>query len=309
MGHDEMRIVSLLPSGTETVAALGLADNLVGRSHECDYPPDVSVLPVCTSSRIDTTGTSRDIDTAVRETMANALSLFEVDTTQLAALRPTHIITQDQCAACAISLKDVEAAISGMINTDVQIISLEAARIGDVWAGIRRLGRELGVDAEDLSRRITRRIAKIAMRSGALGHDDDAPRVAMIEWIEPVMVAGNWVPELVSIAGGESVLAELGEPSHEIALEALSDADPDIIIFAPCGFALPRAAGEAREVVDSEQWKSLRAVRTGRCFAADGNAHFNRPGPRLIESVEILTEILHPGDFDFGHQGIAWRQL
>ena len=126
MGHDEMRIVSLLPSGTETVAALGLADNLVGRSHECDYPPDVSVLPVCTSSRIDTTGTSRDIDTAVRETMARALSLFEVDTTQLAALRPTHIITQDQCAACAVSLKDVEAAISGMSRTDWWLATIRA---------------------------------------------------------------------------------------------------------------------------------------------------------------------------------------
>ncbi|MDG2270047.1 MAG: cobalamin-binding protein, partial [Alphaproteobacteria bacterium] len=219
MGHDEMRIVSLLPSGTEAVAALGLANALVGRSHECDYPPEVSTLPVCTSSRIDTTGTSSAIDTAVREMMARALSLFEVDAAQITALHPTHIVTQDQCAACAVNLKDLEAALREMADTEVRVLSLEAARLGDVWAGIRSLGRELNVDAEDLTRSITRRIAKIAMRSGALGHDEDAPRVATIEWIEPVMVAGNWVPELVSIAGGESVLAELGEPSHEIAME------------------------------------------------------------------------------------------
>lgn len=305
----DLRIVSLVPGATETVAALGLLDNLVGRSHECDVPPEVSELPVCTHSRIDPGASSRDIDRAVREAAAQALSIFEVDTDLLRGLRPTHIITQDQCAVCAVSLEDVRAALNDAMGRDTELIALHPARLGDVWADIRRIGEALETDAESLTRSITRRIAGIAMRSGAMGDDGNAPQVAMVEWADPLMIAGNWVPEIVSIAGGESVLAELGTPSTKTTLDALGEADPDVIVFAPCGFALPRAAGEARKLIESAAWADLRAVQTGRCFAADGNAHFNRPGPRLVQSVEIMAEILHPEEFDFGHQGMAWRQL
>lgn len=310
---NDVRIVSLLPGATETVAALGLLDKLVGRSHECDMPPEIAALPVCTSERIDSSAPSAEIDRSVRETIANALSLFEVDRELLAELAPTHVITQDQCDVCAVSLDEVRKALSELAGDEIDIISLQPARLGDIWADIRRIGTTLGpqaaAEAEACTRAITRRIAKIAMHSVALGHEADAPRVAMVEWLEPVMIAGNWVPEIVSIAGGESVLASLGAPSETVTVDAIAEADPDVVVFAPCGFALPRAAGEARQLLETPDWQGLRAVRDGRCYAADGNAHFNRPGPRLVQSVEIMAEILQPGEFDFGHQGMAWRQL
>lgn len=305
MNRKELRIASLVPSATEIVAALGLTDRLVARSHECDWPPDVEDLPVCTRPRFEPVGTSAEINQRVTELLDAALGVYALELDVLKAARPTHIVTQDQCDVCAVRLADVEDAAKTVLEHPTPIISLQPARLGDVWADIRRVGKALGADAESVTRDITRRIARIAMQSAQLAE----PRVATIEWADPLMTAGNWVPEMIDIAGGKSLFGEPGAHSPYLTFEALQAAEPEVIIFMPCGYDLAKTEAEARELLAQPEWRSLPAVRDGRVYATDGNAYFNRPGPRLVDSVEILAEILHPERFDFGHQGVGWRPL
>ena len=307
MSAAEPRIVTLLPSATEIVAALGLDAQLGGRAHECDWPPEVAALPVCTRPRLALDGSSSDIDRQISEFVGHAASIYEIDRDMLRALQPTHIVTQDQCEVCAVNLKDVEAALAEDIGNAVEIISLSPLRLGEVWASIRHAGRALGVDADPYCRTLTGRIARIAAAGMEL--PGAPPSVATIEWSDPLMAAGNWLPELVAIAGGNNLFGDAGEHSPRLEFDDLRAVEPDILIFMPCGYDLAKTAEDAEQLLQAPTWAALAAVRDGRAFAVDGNAYFNRPGPRLVESVEILAEICHPESHDFGYEGSAWRRL
>lgn len=305
---DAQRIVSLLPSATEIVFAVGAGDRLVGRSHECDFPPGVSNLPACTSARINSAADSGIIDREVKGLIANALSIYEVDVPLLEKLSPDLIVTQDQCDVCAVSREDVEAALSSMTKTATKLISLTALNLAGVWADIERTADavEMTVAGQIALKNLQDRTAVIANRAQTL---DRRPSVVCIEWTDPLMVAGNWVPELIDLAAGIDLLGKAGAHSPYVDWETLRRADPDIIIGMPCGFGLERTRQEMDRIADKNDWGSLKAVREGQVFITDGNQYFNRPGPRLVESLEILAEIFRPEIFDFGHRGRGWERF
>jgi iron complex transport system substrate-binding protein len=302
------RIVSLIASATEIVCALGFEDQLVGRSHECDYPPGVRRLPVCTRPRIDVHVSSAEIDRQIKSMVSGALSIYAVDEALLQELEPTVIVTQSQCEVCAVSLRDVERAVCALLQLCPRIVSLKPDSLADVYHDIEQVA--LALDAyhqgTELVGRLQQRIAAIASRAAALAH---RPTVACIEWIDPLMAAGNWVPELVERAGGVNLFGRAGTHSPWMTWEQLRDADPDAIVLMPCGFDLARTLLDVPILQAREGWNELRAVRAGRVFVTDGNQYFNRPGPRLVESLEILAEVLHPGAFAFGHEGTAWQRI
>lgn len=301
------RVVSLLPSATEIVAALGCADRLVARSHECDFPAHVDRLPALTAPKLALEGSSGTIDRRVKEILSQALSVYRVDAERLRALAPDLIVTQSQCEICAVSLTDVEAAVREWSGQPVDIVSLQAMDLAGVWTDIARVAGALGRPAvgEAVIADGQRRIAAIAETARGL----QRPTIACIEWIEPLMSAGNWVPELVELAGGRNLFGIAGEHSPWLAMDALIEADPDVIAVMPCGFDLARNRAEMATLSADPRWRGLRAVTAGRVHLTDGNQFFNRPGPRLVESLEILAEILHPDRFDFGHRGTAWEDL
>lgn len=301
-----MRVISLIASATEIVCALGRERDLVGRSHECDFPPSVARLPVCTSPAFAVEGSSLRIDRALKDRLRGGLSAYEVDDELLARLQPDLILTQAQCEVCAVSLKDVEEALARRSAARARVLSLSPSRLDDVFADIRRVGEALGEKhgAEDFALALRRRMRLLAERAERLPKRS----VACVEWIEPLMAAGNWTPELVAMAGGTDPLGKPGEHSPWLRPDALRRADPDAIVVAPCGFGLVKTRLEARALERLPGWKELSAVRSGNVFLADGSQFFNRPGPRLAETLEILAEILHPKEFSFGHQGPAWRR-
>jgi iron complex transport system substrate-binding protein len=294
------RIVSLLPSLTEIACALGLGERLVGRSHECDYPPGVERLPACTEPKFSVEGLSGDIDARVRELVREGLSVYRVDPERLRGLRPDLILTQDHCEVCAVSKRDVECAVQDWVAGAPRVLSVAPATLREVWASIAAVAEAAGVTerGRTLAAELTERVSQIGERAGALSL---RPRIACVEWLDPLMSAGNWMPELVAIAGGRSVLGETGAHSPTIAFETLAAADPDVVLVLPCGFDLARTRAEFAALRDRPRFAALRAARAGRVYLADGNQYFNRPGPRLVESLEILAEILHPEAFSFGH--------
>jgi iron complex transport system substrate-binding protein len=300
------RIVSLIASSTEIVCALGFGSDLVGRSHECDFPEWVRRLPVCTSPKFPTEGTSYEVDQRVKAILAEGLSVYRVDAEALRALAPDVIVTQSQCEVCAVSLRDVEQAVCEWIESRPRIVSLVPNALGDVWRDIETVAAALGAAArgEALVAALRGRIAAIAERARGLG---ERPTVAVVEWIDPLMAAGNWMPELVELAGGTSLFGTAGEHSPWMSLEDLAARDPDWILVIPCGFDLARTRSEMASLASCPEWRQLRAVRGGHVALGDGNQFFNRPGPRLVESLEILAEILHPQEFSFGHSGAGWQ--
>lgn len=303
-----LRIVSLIPSATEIVAALGLADRLVGRSHECDYPPDIRDRPICTRPRFDTDGSSSEIHTRVTDLLESALSIYSIKTDVLKDLQPTHIITQAQCEVCAVSLSEVEDAVAQLTDTHPQIISLEPKVLSDMLSDIYRVAEVLGVDGEELGIELKLRVDTCAQKTQSI-NESDRPTIACIEWTEPLMAAGNWIPELVKLAGGRSLFGEIGQQSAWIDWDSLCAANPDVIIFLPCGYDLNKTREEVQPLIHRPEWSALKAAQTERVYIADGNQYFNRPGPRLIDSLEILAEILHPELFNFGYQEKGWKPL
>jgi iron complex transport system substrate-binding protein len=301
------RVVSLLPSATEIVCALGRQHQLVGRSHECDFPSGVSSLPVCTRALLPD-GSSQEIDANVRDLVSRGLSLYDVDVDALRRLQPDIVLTQDQCQVCAVPLSDVEEALAECTGSEVHIVSLAPALLGDVWRDILRVGAALDArrEARQLSAGLASRVSDVGERTGALS---DRPSVVCLEWVDPLMAAGNWIPELVTIAGGRPLLGDTGCHSPRIEWSDLLSADPDVLVVTACGFDLDRSAREAEALREHPSWPRLRAVVAGRVFLTDGSAYFNRPGPRLVESLEILAEILHRNRFDFGHRGPGFRAL
>ncbi|MEE8271496.1 MAG: cobalamin-binding protein [Alphaproteobacteria bacterium] len=302
------RIVSLLPSATEIVCALGAGDRLVGVSHECDFPPAVRGLPVLTAPRVAANRPSRHIDRDVKALLRDALAVFRIDEPALAAAAPDLVLTQSQCEACAVSLDQVERAVAACLAADVRVVSLQPGTLGEVWDDIGRVAAALGrpADGAALAAALRDRVAGLARRAGGQA---GRPRVACIEWLDPPMTAGNWVPELVAAAGGEPLLAVAGRQSDWLAWDELVAADPDVVVAMPCGFDIARCRGELPALTARPGWADLRAVRAGRVVLADGNGYFNRPGPRLADSAEILAEILHPSAFPPRHEGTGWQRL
>ena len=287
-----MRVVSLLPSATEIVCALGARASLVGVSHECDYPPDVRALPRLTRARVATDAPSAAIDRDVRALLAQGLSVYELDVEQLAVLAPDVVVTQDQCEVCAVPLAEVAAAARQVLGAGVTIVSLSPRYLGDVWTDIERVAAALErVPAgAELVAGYKERLARLAGAVAGLAH----PVVACIEWLDPVMVAGNWVPELVAIAGGAYPFAEPGAASAATSWQAIADARPEVVALMPCGFGIAQTERELPDLVARPEWRALAAVETGRAWVVDGNAYLNRPGPRLVESAEILAALIHP---------------
>ncbi len=290
--RNSARVVSLLSSATEILHALDGIPLLAGRSHECDFPPEVLHLPCCTKPLIDIHADSRAIDQQVKSSARNALSIYEVFDAVLEELQPTHILTQVQCEVCAVSLKDVERSIATRLKSAPQIVPLNPNCLADIWDDFRRVGSALGLDAESA-------VTRLRGKMEALRRPQSGIRVAVVEWIEPLMAAGNWTPELVSMAGGVNLFGRTGEHSPWMTWEELVASKPDVTIIAPCGFDLVRTLGEMHWLTERAEFGQL-----GEVFLADGNSWFNRPGPRVVEALEILLEILH------GHgsrlEGLAW---
>jgi len=299
------KIISLLPAATEIVCALGLEHNLVGRSHECDFPASVKHLPVCSEANFPDGLSSLAIDKKVKELLADALSVYTVNRQKIKELNPDIVITQAQCEVCAVSLKEVEEALENYLDKQARIVSLQPNSLDDIFANIREVATALNVKAngDQLIEDLTERVDIIRHK---LKFIENKPTVACIEWLEPLMVSGNWVPELVSIAGGTSILAQAGKHSPFIQWVDIQLQDPDIIIVMPCGFSIERTMREIDLLLQLPGFSDLKAIKNDRLYITDGNQYFNRPGPRIVDSIEILAEIINPKQFIFGYEGEGW---
>ncbi len=302
------RILPLIASATEIVHALGLGPFQVGRSHECDYPPQVLDLPVCTRPAFRVDGSSAEIDRLVKERLSAAVSIYDVDADLIAELRPTHIITQTQCKVCAVSLDDVERALRSEIRSEAWIISCEPYSLEDIFGDIQRIAIRCGVPKAGTDLIATLR-ARLDQTASLAAKAASRPRVAAIEWLEPLMSAGNWVPEIVELAHAENLFGGAGRHSPWMTWEELAAADPDMLVILPCGFDIARTEREIHWLADRPGWRKLRAVRSQQVFLCDGNQFFNRPGPRVVDSLEILAEILHPDLFPSKNQAGRWVQF
>ncbi len=311
-----MRIVSLLASATEMIAALGCLDQLVGRSHECDYPPEIQSLPVVSTVQINIDTNSAQIDAQIKQLAQNtfipeqaalrALSIYAIDIEQLQALRPDVIFTQTQCEVCAVSERDVMRALQQLTGLQPRIVSLSPHRLSDVWEDVLRVGQALErpAQAELLVQGFQERLTHLKDTTANLGKK---PRVTVLEWLDPLMAAGNWTPELVAYAGGENVFGDIGQHSPWISWQELQTADPDILVLSPCGFTIERTMADIPLLQQHPAWHMLSAVRNGRVYAIDGNAYLNRSGPRLVESAELLARVFWNGQLDVQADTNAWR--
>ncbi len=309
--NDEIRILSLIASATEIICALGFQEQLVGRSHECDFPADVVRLPSATTPKIDVHASSREIDDQIKSVLRKAdaleaLGVYDVHLDVLQELNPTHIVTQTQCEVCAVSLRDVEAAVAELAGIAPKLVSMQPNALEDVWGDFILAANSFGVPerGKEVVAELKQRMAVIEATASRL---PTRPTVAAIEWVEPLMAAGNWVPTLIEMAGGHNLFGTAGQHSPWMTYEELQAADPDFIVIAPCGFGLDRVRQDVPILESQPGWHALSAVKQGKVFIADGNQYFNRPGPRLAETLEILAEMLHPESFDFGHRGQAWQ--
>ena len=301
------RIVSLLPSATEIVCALGAGNDLVGRSHECDFPPEVQHLPVLTSPRFLPAATSGEIDRRVRELALearaeDALGVYAIEMDLLEELAPTHIVTQTQCEVCAVSLRDVERAVEQLTGFDTKLIPLAPNSLQDIWDDIQRTAEALGIEE-----RGTTLLAQLQDRIGAVPAATGAPRVAVVEWADPLMTAGHWTMELIELAGGVPVIGAPKGPSLHFDMADLAAANPDVIIIAPCGYDLEKTRVDANLLHGREDWRALRAVQEGRVALIDGNQYVNRPGPRVVETLEIIAEIINRDLEEHQHEGVGWE--
>ncbi len=303
-----MRICSFLPSATEIVYALGLGDSLAAVSHECDFPAEALSKPKVVRSKFDhTVMTSQEIDNLVSEMARRGERIYEVDEEVLREANPDLVITQELCEVCAVSYEDVERAVV-QLDTPPRLVSLDPSSIEDVLSNIATVGGLAGVTqrAEGVVRGLRNRIDGVRARgSGA----ETRPTVACIEWLDPLIVAGHWVPEMVEIAGGRDALAKPGEPSRRIDFDELQASDPDILILMPCGFDVERAEVELGNMPGLDEWRSLAAVRNRRAYVTDSGSLFSRSGPRLVDSLEVLGKMVHPGLFGEGLPSEHARRL
>jgi len=303
-----MRIVSFLPSATEMVCALGLGDHLVGITHECDYPPEVQSRPVVVHSAVETKGvSSQQIDEAVSQRLRSGESLYVVDETLLRKLSPELILTQDLCQVCAPSGHEIERVLK-FLPQPPRILWLTPTCLQDIFENIRQVGEATGRSAEAtaLLRQLQGRVQAVADRARRL---PSRPRVFCMEWLAPPYSAGHWMPELVELAGGVDGLASKGKDSARLAWERILDYAPEILILSPCGFHLNEVLRQAPLLTRYPEWERLPAVKAGRVYAVDANSYFARPGPRIVEGLELLAALLHPEEFHWSGPPEAYRAL
>ena len=290
-----MKVVSLLPSATEIISRLGLEKNLVGVSHECDFPASVVSLPNLTSSSINTELSSSNIHKSVMEVMKNAVSVYDLDLELLTSLKPDFIITQDLCDVCAVSFKQVEQACQEVLDKNTRIISLKPKMLGDIWDDVQNVANQLSVNEKgrEFHEEKESRIKAIQTRR----RDATAPKVLTIEWIDPIYIGGMWLPEMITIVGGQVCIAESGQPAPVVNREDLEKIEPDVVVIKPCGYKLEQTLKEL-ELLKKQlpDWK-----KSPRIYLVDGNSYFNRPGPRILDSLEILAYCTYPDLYlDFG---------
>jgi len=283
------RIVSLLPSATESLYALGLADRIVGVTHECDYPPDARGKPRLTASTLESSASAAEVDRHVRASLHAGSSLYSLDAALLERLAPDLIVTQELCAVCAVSY-EIVARAAKRLRGDPRVVSLEPSSLEDVFANIASLGEWTGTDTA-AARVIAALRARLATLRDAFSRRP-RPRTLVLEWTDPPFCGGHWTPGLVECAGGEAVLARPGANSQVLDWSAIASADPDVVIVAPCGYGIEATLEAIAQLNAQPVWRELRAVRTGRAFALDGNAYVNRPGPRLVDSAEFFATAL-----------------
>jgi iron complex transport system substrate-binding protein len=292
MDMEKPRIVSLLPSATEIVCALGLEDALVGITHECDYPLTVTGKPRLTASRIShETMTSAEIDHAVRSQLDGHGSIYELDEERMRHLRPTLILTQELCDVCAVSYKTVERA-ARMFEEGVRVVSLEPNTIEDIFSNIRMVGELTGREKE-ADEVVNQLGARLTLVSAALENVGKRPRTLMLEWLEPTFAPGHWVPEQVRIAGGDHAFGRAGQPSVTTTAAEIRDYAPEVIVLIPCGYYKEDILRQLPHTRLPEGWAELPAVLEGEVWAVDATSYFSRPGPRVVDGVEILARILH----------------
>ena len=294
-----MRVVSLLPSATEIVCALGAGQDLVGVSHECDHPPEVAELPALTGSRLPAGGTSGELDRSVRELLRAALSIYDLDVDLLAKLEPDLIVTQNLCEVCAVSYRAVCAAANLLVGRATAVVSLHPQRLDDIFDDIGRVAAALDrqADSERLLAVLRRRLAQVERQAAAA---PERPRVVSIEWLDPVMLGGTWMPELIAAAGGIPLGVTAGQRAPTLDLAGLERLGPEVVMVKPCGYPVERTLAELELLPQVLPWDTWPAVQAGQVFVADGNAYFNRSGPRIIDSTELLAACLHPLRFP-GH--------
>ena len=287
-----MRICSFLPSGTEIVCALGLSDSLLAVSHECDYPAEVLSRPKVVRSRFDSAKlTGAEIDAAVTDLASRGERIYEVDRSVLDAARPDLVITQQLCEVCAVSFEDVQAAV-GQLEAPPRIISLDPSSLSDVLSDVEAVGEATGTSARaaELTRTLNDRMEAVATKTS---HRGPAKKVACIEWLDPMIVAGHWIPEMVRLAGGVDILAEPGAASRRITFDELAAGDPDVLVLMPCGMGVDRAVEELSLLDGLDRWERLRAVCQGEVYAVDADSLFSRSGPRLVDGLELLARLIH----------------
>jgi iron complex transport system substrate-binding protein len=291
------RTVSLLAAGTEIVAAVGAGDELVGVSHECDYPrAAVDGRPVLTTARVGPLPSSAEVDRSIRRLVGDALAVYEVDVELLAALAPDVIVTQDLCRVCAVSVDDVRTAVAQLAHkADVRLVSLHPRRLDDILDDVERVAVVLGrpADGERVVAGLRARIERVRTVASAA---PARPRVVTVEWIEPVMLGGLWMPDLIELAGAEPLGVAAGEPAPTVERDVLAELAPDVVVVKPCGFTVVRTLEELPVLARATPWEAW-AERGVRVYVADGNAYFNRSGPRIVDSLELLAALVHPGRF------------
>ena len=300
------KIVTLIPSATEIVSFLGEKNSIIGRSHECDYPLGLEKIDKLTSPKINVDGTSNEINKQINSLLENSLSVYKVNVQKLKKLNPDYIVTQAHCEVCAVSFSEVEDIVEKYLNKRTKIISLQPNTLKEVFDDFDRVAEELDI-YNSKNRNLINLLKKRVDQIKNLSFNKKKPKVACVEWIDPLMVAGNWIPELVSISGGDDIFGNIGKNSHWIKFEEIKKSDPDIIIFMPCGFDINKTNEELNFFFKKNPiWKSLKSFKNESFFVVDGNQFFNRPGPRLIDSIEILLEIIHPSLTDLNYKKKGW---
>ncbi len=302
------RIISLLPSSTEILVGLGALDLLKGISHECDYPEEIKALPVCSYTDIPKDISSKEIDDLVHNKVLESLSIYSIDWEKIKAIQPDLIITQDQCEVCAVHIDELKDSLKLKLGYEPALLSFHSNNLEEVFDSIRVIASCISLESkanqwiEDMQERVELIKHKVKFVK-------QRPNIAMIEWMDPLMVAGHWTPGLLEIAGGNPIISEAEKKSTYIKLDDLINAEPDGIIIAACGFDLKKSLEEYATLAKNDDWQKLKAVQKGQVFICDGNAFFNRPGPRLVETSEMLAEILQMNQFYYGMEGEAWVQV
>lgn len=291
--NDSIRVASLLPASTEIIYAVGKGDTIVGISHECDFPDDCRAKPVLTESKLDARALSEEIQRDINKLIAESLSIYRINTRLLRELNPDVIVTQHQCSVCAVTYETVKEAVAQLVGSSPKIVSVSPSRLDDIFEDIYHISDAVGAVEE--GKRIVEEMNERINEIGNLSRTaDDRPALAVLEWINPLMGAGNWMPELADLAESADAFGEVGQHSPWLKWADLEKADPDIIVVAPCGFRIEQTLRELPALTSHPSWAQLKAVRLGRAFVVDGNAYFNRPGPRIVDSLEILAKITHP---------------